>query len=155
MTSSHRFCASDWKLQLRPPQQISASERIGSRIFAGQLASSQARVSERKPSSSVIICSVSGRRVTKVTSLSVRARASTGMKSCKVVGMGKGRCHAAKPSTSIPIRKAKSERQENGFFRPRIDIRKPTSPRKVELDIAAAPRVGEAADDLQQGFGPE
>src|SRR6185437_11482701 len=95
------------------------------------------------------------RKVTKVTSLSVRARAWTGMESCKVVGMGKRRRHAAKPSTSIPIRKAKSERQPNGFFRPRIDIRKPTSPRKVELDIAAAPRLGEAADDLQQGFGPE
>ena len=50
MRCSHRRCASDWNLALRPPQQMSSSLAIGWRISAGQLASSQARVSARKSS---------------------------------------------------------------------------------------------------------
>src|SRR4051812_36623127 len=54
MTSIHLFWASFLKTGLRPPQQASLSSRIGWRISAGQFASSQARVSLRKWSSSLI-----------------------------------------------------------------------------------------------------
>ena len=48
MRSSQMRCASLVNTALRPPQQMSSSLAIGVRISAGQLASSQARVSARK-----------------------------------------------------------------------------------------------------------
>ena len=54
MRSSQRRCASDENSQWRPAQQMSSSLLIGRRISAGQLASSQARVSARKLVISVV-----------------------------------------------------------------------------------------------------
>ena len=54
IASIQAFCAGvsiDWS---RPPQHASFSERTGSRISGGQFASSQARVSVRNVSRSVI-----------------------------------------------------------------------------------------------------
>ena len=50
MRCIHGRCASDWNLKRLPPQQTSFSVLAGWRISGGQLASSQARVSRRKPS---------------------------------------------------------------------------------------------------------
>src|SRR5690606_35966638 len=54
IASSQALCASLLNTGSRPPQHRSLSSRMGWRISAGQFASSQARVSRRKPSRSAI-----------------------------------------------------------------------------------------------------
>ncbi len=64
--SSHNLCPGVAKTASRPPQIVSASEAMGPRTSGGQFSSSQARVSVRKASRSVMS------RVPRVSSLEGR-----------------------------------------------------------------------------------